>query len=158
MLALIVQHIARGFAPGFAEWLDRESPFRVRLARDGDALEAGVALVAPNNVHMEVQGERVRLVETPPVNCCRPSVDVLYKSLARGSLAPSVVAVLLTGMGRDGADGMAELKRRGSYTIAQDETTSAVFGMPKAAIAMGAVDQTLPLSDIPAALAQLLRR
>jgi two-component system chemotaxis response regulator CheB len=154
---LIVQHIARGFAPGFAEWLDRESSFRVRLARDGDPLEAGVALVAPNNVHMEVHGERVCMVDTPPVNCCRPSVDVLYRSLAGGALAPSVVAVLLTGMGRDGADGMAALKSRGSYTIAQDESTSAVFGMPKAAIALGVVDQTLPLPDIPAALAQLLR-
>jgi two-component system chemotaxis response regulator CheB len=117
-----------------------------------------VALVAPNNVHMEVRNERVCLVDTPPVNCCRPSVDVLYRSLAGGALAPYVVAVLLTGMGRDGADGMADLKRRGSYTIAQDETTCAVFGMPKAAIALGVVDQTLPLSDIPAALAQLLRR
>ena len=154
---LIVQHIARGFAAGFAEWLDRESLLRVRLACDGDALEAGVALVAPNNVHMEVRGERICLVETPPVNCCRPSVDVLFRSLADNSLAPAVVAVLLTGMGRDGADGMAALKSRGSYTIAQDETSSAVFGMPKAAIALGAVDQTLPLADIPAALAQLLR-
>jgi two-component system chemotaxis response regulator CheB len=154
---LIVQHIARGFAPGFAEWLDRESSFRVRLARDGDPLEAGVALVAPNNVHMEVHGERVCMVDTPPVNCCRPSVDVLYRSLAGGVSAPSVVAVLLTGMGRDGADGMAALKSRGSYTIAQDESTSAVFGMPKAAIALGVVDQTLPLPAIPAALAQLLR-
>jgi len=155
---LIVQHIARGFAPGFAEWLDRESPLKVRVARDGDPLEAGVALVAPNNVHMEIQGGRVVLADTPPVNCCRPSVDVLFRSLASGLLAPSVVAVLLTGMGRDGADGMAELKTRGSYTIAQDESTSAVFGMPKAAIALGAVDQTLPLPAIPAVLAQLLRR
>lgn len=155
---LIVQHIARGFAPGFAEWLDRESSFKVRLARDGDPLETGVALVAPNNVHLEVKDERVHLADTPPVNSCRPSVDVLYRSLASGTLAPSVVAVLLTGMGRDGADGMAALKQRGSYTIAQDETTSAVFGMPKAAIALGVVDQTLPLSAIPAALAQLLRR
>lgn len=154
---LIVQHIARGFAPGFAEWLDRESSFRVRLAHDGDALQAGTALVAPNNVHMEIKDEHVCLVDSPPVNCCRPSVDVLYRSLANDSLAPSVVAVLLTGMGRDGADGMAALKQRGSYTIAQDETTSAVFGMPKAAIALGVVDQTLPLADIPAALAQLLQ-
>jgi two-component system chemotaxis response regulator CheB len=155
---LIVQHIASGFAPGFAEWLDRESSFRVRLAHDGDPLETGVALVAPNNVHLEVKDERVHLADTPPVNCCRPSVDVLYRSLASGALAPSVVAVLLTGMGRDGADGMAALKQRGSYTIAQDETTSAVFGMPKAAIALGVVDQTLPLSAIPDVLAQLLRR
>lgn len=155
---LIVQHIAKGFAAGFADWLDRESPYAVRLARDGDHLEEGVALVAPNGVHMQLQGERVRLAETEPVNSCRPSVDVLFSSLARTPLAPSAVAVLLTGMGRDGADGMAELRERGAFNIAQDEASSAVFGMPKAAIALGAVHQTLSLNDIPAALSQLLRR
>jgi two-component system chemotaxis response regulator CheB len=154
---LIVQHIARGFAPGFADWLNRESPYEVRVARHGEQLAEGVALVAPNGVHLEVDGERVRLADTLPVNCCRPSVDVLFSSLARSLLAPSTVAVLLTGMGRDGADGMAELRARGGYNIAQDEASSAVFGMPRAAIALGAVDQTLPLGDIPAVLGQLLR-
>jgi two-component system chemotaxis response regulator CheB len=154
---LIVQHIAKGFAAGFAEWLDRESPYRVRLARDGDPLEGGVALVAPNGVHLEVEGERVHLAETEPVNCCRPSVDVLFRSLARSPLAPATVAVLLTGMGRDGADGMAELRARGAFNIAQDEASSAVFGMPRAAIALGVVDRTLPLGEIPAVLRQLLR-
>lgn len=155
---LIVQHIARGFAPGFAEWLNRESPFVVRLAGDGDVLEEGVALVAPNSVHMEVHGDRVALTAAPPVNSCRPSVDVLFQSLARSELAARAVAVLLTGMGRDGAEGMAALKQGGSYNIAQDEASSAVFGMPRAAIDLGGVHQTLPLRDIPAAVLGLLQK
>lgn len=153
---LIVQHIAPGFAAGFAEWLNRESEFDVRLARSGDSLLPGVALVAPNDRHLMLEGDRVQLSDTPPVNSCRPAVDVLYHSLARSPLAPSALAVLLTGMGRDGAEGMVELRRRGAYTIAQDEATSAVFGMPKAAIDLGAVHQILPLGEIPAAVCRLL--
>jgi two-component system chemotaxis response regulator CheB len=152
---LIVQHIARGFARGFAEWLDRESTFTVRLAREGDRLEKGLALVAPNDAHMEIRQDRVCLTDAPPVNCCRPSVDVLFNSLARSDLAPETVAVLLTGMGRDGALGMAALRQRGGYNIAQDETSSAVFGMPRAAIDLGAVHQTLPLADIGPAVCRL---
>jgi two-component system chemotaxis response regulator CheB len=155
---LIVQHIARGFAAGFAEWLDRESPLTVRLAREGDLIEDGVALVAPNGVHMEVRDGRVALAESTPVNSCRPSVDVLFHSLARSELAGKAVAVLLTGMGRDGAEGMAALRRSGSYTIAQDETSSAVFGMPKAAIDLGGVHQVLSLGDIPAAVVRLMQK
>jgi two-component system chemotaxis response regulator CheB len=152
---LIVQHIARGFAKGFAEWLDRESSFTVRLAREGDRLEKGLALVAPNNVHMEIHRDRIRLTESPPVNCCRPSVDVLFNSLAWSNLAPESVAVLLTGMGRDGAQGMVALRKMGGFNIAQDETTSAVFGMPRSAIDLGAVHQTLPLVDIEPAVRRL---
>ena len=154
---LIVQHIAPGFAPGFAEWLDRESGLTVRLARDGEVPAEGVALVAPNGAQMEVQGGRIRLLDTPPVNSCRPSVDVLFRSLAKDGLAPSLVAVLLTGMGQDGAEGMVALKAAGSYNIAQDEASSAVFGMPRAAIQMGAVHQVLPLGDIPPALQRILQ-
>ncbi len=151
---LIVQHIAKGFAPGFARWLDRESPFAVRLAREGDEPQAGVALVAPSDLHLEVREGKVHLSDAPPVHSCRPAVDVLYNSLA-GGLATSVVAVLLTGMGRDGAAGMAALKARGSYNLVQDEATSAVYGMPGAAVACGAAHQSLPLEQIPAALAEL---
>ncbi len=154
---LIVQHIAPGFAPGFAEWLDRESPMTVRLARDGEPLEEGVALVAPNAAHMEVQSGRIRLLDAPPVNSCRPSVDVLFRSLAKDGLAASLVAVLLTGMGQDGAEGMAVLKAAGSFNIAQDEASSAVFGMPRAAINLNAAHQVLPLSAIPPALQSILQ-
>jgi len=153
---LIVQHIAPGFAEGFADWLNRECPFDVRLARDGETLEHGTALVAPNNRHLQISNERVRLLDAPPVNNCRPSVDVLFKSLADSGLAPKVLAVLLTGMGQDGASGMRALKAQGSFNIAQDESTSAVFGMPRTAIAMGAVHQTLPLPEIPPVLCKIL--
>jgi two-component system chemotaxis response regulator CheB len=155
---LIVQHIARGFAAGFAEWLDRESPLTVRLAREGDPLEEGVALVAPNGVHMEVQDGRIVLSDAAPVNSCRPSVDVLFHSLARSDLAARAVGVLFTGMGRDGAEGMAALRRSGGYNIAQDEASSAVFGMPRAAIDLGGVHQTLALADIPAAVVRLMQK
>ncbi len=152
---LIVQHIAKGFAAGFAEWLDRESAIQVRLARDGAALQPGVALVAPNEVQMEMQGQKVRLLDAPPVNCCRPSVDTLFRSLARDGLAPRLVAVLLTGMGQDGAEGMGALKLAGSFNIAQDQASCAVFGMPRAAIQLNAVHEILPLTEIPAAIARL---
>jgi two-component system chemotaxis response regulator CheB len=154
---LIVQHIARGFASGFAEWLNRESPYAVRLARDGDSPAEGEALVAPNNVHMELRDGRVVLSDGPPVNSCRPAVDVLFNSLALDGLGRQVVAVLLTGMGRDGAEGMAALRRAGAFNIAQDENSSAVFGMPRAAIDMGAVHEVLALDDIPPTINRLLQ-
>lgn len=154
---VIVQHIAKGFAGNFAQWLDRESPFSVRLATEGSRLEKGVALVAPNGVHMEVRGERIALLDAPPLHACRPAVDMLFNSLARKQ-APSCVAVLLTGMGRDGAQGMKRLRDNGSYNIVQDEATSTVFGMPKAAIEAGAAHQVLPLAKIPEAVADLLRQ
>lgn len=154
---LIVQHIASGFAPGFATWLNQESSISVRLAEEGAALTPGVALVAPNHQHMVVKQGRIALTEEAPRNCCRPSIDFLFESLATREIAPSVVAVLLTGMGRDGADGMAALHRLGAHTIAQDEASSAVFGMPKAAISLQAVRQTLPLGEIAGAVTRLLR-
>jgi len=154
---LIVQHIAQGFAGGFADWLDRESSVKVRLAREGEGLREGVALVAPNDVHLTIEGGTVHLLEAPPLNCCRPAVDALFSSLAMDGLASRVVAVLLTGMGRDGADGMAKLAGAGAFNIAQDESSSAVFGMPKAAIELGAVNKVLPLAEIPDAVLSLLK-
>ncbi len=154
---LIVQHIAGGFAKDFAGWLDRESRFHVRLARDGDCLEPGLALVARDGVHLTLDDECVRLVATPPVNSCRPSVDVLFHSLV-GPVAARTVAVLLTGMGKDGAEGMVALRRQGGYTIAQDEVSSAIFGMPRAAIDRGGARQVLSLEAMPAVLEKLLKR
>ncbi|WP_305043742.1 chemotaxis-specific protein-glutamate methyltransferase CheB, partial [Geoalkalibacter sp.] len=154
---LIVQHIAPGFAPGFAQWLDRETPFRVRAAEDGDALRPGLVLVAPSERHMEVRNGRIRLSDGLPVHSCRPSVDVLFTSLAHEA-PKEVAAVLLTGMGRDGAEGLAALRLAGAATLAQDEATSVVFGMPRAAIALGAAQRVLPLDEIPRALARILDR
>jgi two-component system, chemotaxis family, protein-glutamate methylesterase/glutaminase len=154
---LIVQHIAGGFARDFAAWLDRESRFHVRLVRSGDRLEPGLALVAPNGVHLTMLDERIVLTDTPPVNSCRPSVDVLFHSLAE-QLAERTVAVLLTGMGKDGAEGMLALRRKGGYTIAQNEASSVIFGMPKAAIDLGGVERILALETLPTELAKLLKR
>jgi two-component system chemotaxis response regulator CheB len=152
---LIVQHIASGFAEGFARWLAHETGLSVRVARDQEKLAPGVILVAPNDLQMELTGGSLCVFDGPQVNSCRPSVDVLFKSLARGP-AQSVAAVLLTGMGRDGAEGMALLRMAGAWTIAQDEKTSIVFGMPKAAIDLGAARQVLGLSEIVQALPRLL--
>lgn len=145
---LVVQHIADGFAAGFADWLDRETQLPVRIAVEGRSLRAGEVLVAPNNIHLTVQNNSVALVDAPPMNNCRPSVDALYHSLAEQHLAAETVAVLLTGMGRDGAEGMSGIFKLGAYTIAQDESSCAVFGMPRAAIEKGSVTQVVPLEQI----------
>jgi two-component system, chemotaxis family, protein-glutamate methylesterase/glutaminase len=152
---VIVQHIASGFAAGFAEWLNSESAYNVRLAKDGDLLERGVALVAPCEQHMEIRNGRVVLTSTPQVNGCRPSIDNLFFSLAKEN-ATAVVAVLLTGMGKDGAEGLLALKEGGAYTIAQDEATCAVYGMPKVAMELGGVQEIQPALKIAAAITRQL--
>jgi two-component system chemotaxis response regulator CheB len=155
-VVFIVQHIASGFAKGFAQWLDQECVIRVSLAVDGQKLQAGEVLVAPNDCHMIVDKGKVRLVQGEPVNCCRPSIDVFFNSLAEeGS---RVVGVLLTGMGKDGAQGLYRIKEQGGVTIAQDELSCAVFGMPRAAIAINAADEILPLPDIPDAILKIFTR
>lgn len=150
----VVQHIACGFAPGFAAWLDRECAIRVRMARDGEPYLPGEAVIAPDGSHLTVAEGRIRLSDDPPVNCCRPSIDVFFRSLAR-ERCDHVVGILLTGMGKDGALGMLEIKVAGGTTIVQDEPSCAVFGMPRAAIGLDAADQVLPLDRIPAAIARL---
>lgn len=153
----IVQHIASGFARGFVQWLDRECRMTVRLARDGDALTPGVALVAPDEHHMTVVGGVIRLDAGPPVNCCRPAIDPLFRSLAeeRGG---EVVGVLLTGMGKDGAEGLRLIRKSGGMTVVQDEESSIIFGMPRAAIALDAADRVAPLGAIPAIIADTFTR
>ena len=156
---LIVQHIADGFAAGFAEWLDREVPLKVALARENDTLQSGRLLVAPNGTHLTVSAEgRVVLRDTAPLHNCRPAVDALFHSLADAGLGGEAVGVVLTGMGNDGATGLKALHSRGAYTLAQDEPSSAVFGMPKAAIDAGGVDQVLPLAKMAGIIRPLFGR
>lgn len=155
---LIVQHITDGFAPGFADWLNRESSLTVRLAEFGDELQPGKVLIAPNNAHLTVNSNRVVLEDSPPLHNCRPAVDALFQSLATQGLATETVAMLLTGMGTDGAAGLGVLQKEGAYTIAQDETSSAIFGMPKAAIDRGAVTQVLPLERMAEVTCRLFAR
>ena len=148
---LIVQHIPAAFSGSFAERLDRSSPLFVRHAVDGQALQAGHAYVAPGGQHMRLRraagGYALQLDDEPAVNRHRPSVDVLFESavpLARDCVA----AVLLTGMGNDGAEGLARLRTAGVHTIAQDEATSVVWGMPGAAVRIDAAEAVLPLGAI----------
>lgn len=156
---LLVIHINEPFGAAFAEWLDGQSALRVRYPRDGEPLALGGGprvLMAPPGRHLVLRGGALRLVAGPERHSCIPSVDVLFESLA-AEVGPELVACLLTGMGRDGAEGLAAIRRAGGATIAQDEATCAVFGMPREAILLGAAEQVLPLPQIAAALAAATR-
>jgi two-component system chemotaxis response regulator CheB len=152
---LLLIHISEPFGAAFAEWLDGQSKLRVRCARDGEPLpslgQAGVVM-APPGFHLVVERGNLRLTSGPERNSCRPSVDVLFESLAKEH-GDETTACLLTGMGRDGAAGLLALRHAGALTFAQDEASSVVFGMPKEAIRMGAVDRVLALGEIAPALA-----
>jgi two-component system response regulator WspF len=149
---LIVQHVDAAFAPGLAQWLGERSGHTVELAADGDAPAAGRRLLAATNDHMVLSHERrLRYVVEPKELSYRPSVDRLFQSAADHWPDPGV-AVLLTGMGRDGAAGLLRLRHKGWHTIAQDEASSIVYGMPRAAFEIGAAVEVLPVSRIAAAI------
>lgn len=152
---VIVQHMPAGFTRSFAQRLDNACQIRVKEARDGDSVLPGHALLAPGDLHMRVYRSgaqyKVRVQSGPAVNRFRPSVDVLFHSCAN-HLGANAVGVILTGMGNDGAKGLAAMREVGAHTIAQDEATCVVFGMPKEAIAAGGVVSTLPLHKIAGAM------
>jgi two-component system chemotaxis response regulator CheB len=156
---LLVIHIGEPFSVAFAEWLDGLSPLRVRYANDGENLpafgQAGMVM-APPGFHLVVQQGKLRLTRDPERNSCRPSVDVLFESLAQ-ELGSQAAACLLTGMGRDGAAGLLALRHAGALTVAQDEATSVVFGMPREAIQMGAAGRVLALDQIAPTLIAVAR-
>lgn len=149
---VIVQHMPPGFTSSFAQRLNSACSIRVSEARDGDRVLPGHALVAPGDFHMKVvrSGANyiVRVGKAPPVNRFRPSVDVLFRSCA-ANVGANGVGVILTGMGYDGAAGMLEMRNAGAFTIAQDEATCVVFGMPREAIARGGAQEVVPLERIP---------
>jgi two-component system chemotaxis response regulator CheB len=149
---VIVQHMPPKFTTAFAERLNQQCAMEVKEAQDGDAVVTGRALLAPGNYHMLLKrsGARyyVQVKTGPPVHHQRPSVDVLFNSAALTGGA-NVIGVILTGMGADGADGLLAMKEKGAYTIAQDEASCVVFGMPKEAINRGATNKVLPLTRIP---------
>jgi two-component system chemotaxis response regulator CheB len=153
---LVVLHIATAFGSAFAEWLDGQTPHRVALARDGASLESGVVVMAPPGRHLIVRGGRVRLDDGPERHSCKPSIDVCFDSLAI-AFGPRVAACLLTGMGRDGAAGLLALRRAGATTIAQDEATCVVYGMPREAALLGAARHVLGVHEIGPSLTDLLR-
>ncbi|MBY0504886.1 MAG: chemotaxis response regulator protein-glutamate methylesterase [Bryobacteraceae bacterium] len=158
---VIAQHIPPVFSRVFAERLNAACPMRVREACDGDAVEPGLALVAPGNFHLLVRraanGYRVEVKDGPLVCYQRPAVDVLFRSVAQAAGAHAVGAIL-TGMGSDGAQGLLAMQQAGARTIAQDEATCVVFGMPREAIKLGGVHRVLPLGAISAALLSEARR
>jgi two-component system, chemotaxis family, protein-glutamate methylesterase/glutaminase len=149
---VVTQHIPAGFSRAFAERLNHICAMTVKEAADGDEVVPGRALIAPGDFHMRLLrcGGVYRVcVETGPRVCYqRPSVDVLFQSVAE-SAGKHAVGILLTGMGADGAQGMLAMRQRGARTIAQDESTCVVFGMPKEAIKLGAAEQITPLPRIP---------
>lgn len=154
---LVVQHVSVEFVAGYAQWLSAETGRRVTIARNGDVLREGDVFVAGEDRHLTVTRSGVlEYREEPADHLHKPAVDELFTSLA--ALPTPGVAVLLTGMGRDGADGLLALRRAGWHTIAQDEATSVVWGMPGAAHRAGAAVETLPIQSIGAAVAAVVRR
>lgn len=153
---VIAQHIPPGFSATFAQRLDKVCALEVKEAEGGETLLGGMAVVAPGNRHLEIEripggGWRILLHDGPKVCYQRPSADVLFRAAARQA-GSQATGVLLTGMGADGAAGMLEMRRAGADTIAQNEETCVVFGMPREAIRMGAAAHVLPLDEIAAAL------
>jgi two-component system chemotaxis response regulator CheB len=145
---VIVQHMPAGFTTALAARLDAESPLRVRQARPGDRLEPNTVLVAPGGLHMEiVRNGYVRMTEAPSVNGVRPAADITLGTMV-DEFGGAVMGVLLTGMGRDGAAAMKRLHDESGHTVAESQDTCVVFGMPRAAIELGAVDVVLPLHEI----------
>jgi len=157
---LIAQHMPGGFTRTFAQRLDTQCRIHVKEADDGELLAQGSAYIAPGDWHLLVERKQgrlaIRLSDGPPVNRHRPSVDPLFRSAARAA-GGKCIGVMLSGMGADGAQAMLELRERGAHNIAQDEASCVVFGMPKQAIAAGAVHDVLPLSEISARLVELSR-
>jgi len=153
---VIVQHVDRQFADGMATWLNECTPLRVRVAAEDDRLRVGEVLLAGTNDHLTLKtADSVGYTADPADYVYRPSVDVFFQSACR-LWRGEVVGVLLTGMGRDGALGLKALRDRGHYTIAQDEATSAVYGMPKAAATINAAVEILASGQIAAKLKALL--
>jgi two-component system, chemotaxis family, protein-glutamate methylesterase/glutaminase len=152
---LIVQHIAAGFSLGMTEWLSSVSPLPVRLAKEGYVIRPGEVLVAPDQRDLLITAERTVHLNANPLLIQRPAIDVTMQAAAE-IFGANAIGVLLTGMGRDGAYGMLTIRRSGGYTIAQDEASSAIFGMPRAAIQLGAAAEVLPQSRIASRLVEVL--
>jgi two-component system, chemotaxis family, protein-glutamate methylesterase/glutaminase len=155
---LVVQHMGAPFMDGFASWLDGLLPMEVAVAREGERLQGGRVLVAPGDRHLGIRalpdgGFGARLLPGEPVSGQRPSATVLFESVAAVA-GPGGIGVLLTGMGEDGAAGLLAMRRAGAWTITEDETTAVVYGMPAAAVRLGASTASLPLDTIAPRLLQ----
>jgi two-component system, chemotaxis family, protein-glutamate methylesterase/glutaminase len=153
----IVQHISHGFADGLVQWLSRVSGYAIKVAAHADCLEKGMAYVAPDGAHMEVKSDgRIVLHQGPPINGFRPAVAVLFASVAR-EYGARAAGVLLTGMGRDGAQELLAMRQAGALTMAQDKGSAVINGMPGEAVRIGAAMHVLSPQDMAAALSRLAR-
>jgi two-component system chemotaxis response regulator CheB len=153
---LIVQHISNGFTAGFAEWLGKSSGFPVRIASPGESARAGCAYLAPDGLHLGIRPDgRLLLADAPKEHGLRPSVSYLFRSVL-AAYGPAAIGVLLTGMGRDGAQELRALRQAGAVTIAQDRDSSIVFGMPGTAVQLDAASHVLAPAAIADTLQQLL--
>lgn len=159
---VVVQHMPELFIRSLAARLDKDTPPACSVAQDGERLQPGHVYFAPGNQHLQIHHEygvlSAHLDDSPPLHFCRPAVDAMFLSLA--TLAPKVqtLAVMLTGMGKDGAAGALELSQRGAYVIAQDKATSTVWGMPGATVAAGAAHRVLPLTEIAGTIVSKTQR
>ena len=154
---VIVQHITSGFLSGLVDWLAKECKIKVKIGEDSEEIQAGVAYIAPDNLHMRVvAGGRISLSDEPQNRGHRPSGDVLLESVAR-TYGKGSLGAILTGMGRDGAIGMKAIKQSQGRTIAQNEKSCVVFGMPHAAIEMNVIDKVLPLERIAEEIVLIVR-
>ncbi len=148
---VIVQHMPPVFTKTFAEHLQKLCSFEIREAKEGDTIRPGRVLLAPGNYHMEIVRSggyyTVKLNQESALHGVRPAADMLFKSVAKHA-GPNAIGVILTGMGRDGADGLLAMKKEGSYNLAQDEASCIVYGMPKAAVEIGAIHKSLALKEI----------
>jgi two-component system chemotaxis response regulator CheB len=153
---VIVQHIPEGFTQSLAERLNWQTSLEVKEAEDGDRIQAGVVYIAPGNQHMMIKGKKIHLTNGAKVNYTRPSIDVLMESVAK-QFGPNAIGILMTGMGTDGANGMKAIKNSKGKTIAQNEKTCSVYGMPKAAIGLKVVDKIVPLNRIAQELIRMLK-
>jgi two-component system chemotaxis response regulator CheB len=151
---LIVQHISKGFVKGFLEWLSGTSGIKLKIAEDGELISAGTGYIAPDNYQMGVdKGGKITLSDQPPENGLKPSISYLFRSVAH-CMGPNAMGVLLTGMGKDGAEELKTMKEMGAYTLVQNAESSVVFGMPGEALRIGAADQALSLEKIAEIIAK----
>ena len=154
----VVQHISRGFVTGLAGWLSSVTPLRCKVGEHGEMIRAGIVYIAPDDNHMTVKANGMLWLDpSDPLGGHRPSVNVLFESIAK-SFGKEAIGVLLTGMGKDGARGLKAMKEAGAYTIAQDEASSVVYGMPGAAVELNAADDILNLNLIAPWLTNLIER
>lgn len=157
---VVVQHMPPGFTKSLAQRLDSLSAVHVKEAEDGDIIRSGCVYIAPGNYHMRVSGSggarKIVLGQDPPVGNHRPAVNVLFDSVA--PIGRRLVAVIMTGMGSDGTEGMKKIKAEGGYSIAQDESTSVVYGMPKSVVDAGLADEIRPVTDIARAIVAAVER